>query len=90
MGDCGDLVLHFTEQRRRHLDVGHGPAIQSDGSIWVVTGNGEFDGEVDFGESVVRLRYARPRQYQGLTEGDGVVDALDRDGAPAGIRRAKI
>jgi hypothetical protein len=36
---------------------GAGPAIQSDGSIWVVTGNGEFDGKVDFGESVVRLRY---------------------------------
>jgi len=36
---------------------GGGPAIQSDGSIWVVTGNGEFDGQVDFGESVVRLRY---------------------------------
>jgi hypothetical protein len=36
---------------------GAGPAIQSDGSIWVVTGNGEFDGEVDFGESVVRLNY---------------------------------
>jgi hypothetical protein len=34
-----------------------GPAIQSDGSIWVVTGNGDFDGKVDFGESVVRLRY---------------------------------
>jgi hypothetical protein len=36
---------------------GAGPAIQSDGSIWVVTGNGEFDGKVDFGESVVRLSY---------------------------------
>ena len=36
---------------------GAGPAIQSDGSIWVVTGNGDFDGKVDFGESVVRLRY---------------------------------
>jgi len=36
---------------------GAGPAIQSDGAIWVVTGNGDFDGEVDFGESVVRLRY---------------------------------
>ena len=36
---------------------GAGPAIQSDGSIWVVTGNGDFDGDVDFGESVVRLRY---------------------------------
>jgi outer membrane protein assembly factor BamB len=37
---------------------GAGPAIQSDGSIWVVTGNGAFDGKVDFGESVVRLRYS--------------------------------
>ena len=36
---------------------GGGPAIQSDGSIWVVTGNGDFDGKVDFSESVVRLRY---------------------------------
>ena len=36
---------------------GAGPAIQSDGSIWVVTGNGDFDGQVDFGESVVRLGY---------------------------------
>jgi hypothetical protein len=39
---------------------GAGPAIQSDGSIWVVTGNGDFDGKVDFGESVVRLRYTPP------------------------------
>ncbi|EEA03948.1 Pyrrolo-quinoline quinone [Burkholderia sp. H160] len=39
---------------------GSGPAIQSDGSIWIVTGNGEFDGIVDFGESVVRLRYVSP------------------------------
>ncbi|MEX3936340.1 PQQ-binding-like beta-propeller repeat protein [Paraburkholderia phymatum] len=39
---------------------GSGPAIQSDGSIWLVTGNGEFDGVVDFGESVARLRYVPP------------------------------
>jgi hypothetical protein len=39
---------------------GAGPAIQSDGSIWIVTGNGDFDGQVDFGESVVRLRYTPP------------------------------
>jgi hypothetical protein len=37
---------------------GAGPAIQKDGSIWVVTGNGDFDGAVDFGESVVRLRFS--------------------------------
>ena len=39
---------------------GAGPAIQSDGSIWVVTGNGDFDGLTDFGECVVRLRYTPP------------------------------
>lgn len=39
---------------------GAGPAIQSDGSIWVVTGNGDFDGKTDFGESVVRLSYTPP------------------------------
>jgi hypothetical protein len=39
---------------------GSGPAVQSDGSIWLVTGNGDFDGVHDFGESVVRLRYTHP------------------------------
>jgi hypothetical protein len=39
---------------------GAGPAIQGDGSIWVVTGNGEYDGQTDWGESVVRLRYKPP------------------------------
>ncbi|WP_428374700.1 hypothetical protein [Lichenicoccus sp.] len=39
---------------------GAAPAIHSDGSIWVVTGNGDFDGVHDFGESVVRLRYTAP------------------------------
>lgn len=39
---------------------GAGPAIQSDGTIWLVTGNGDFDGQHDFGESVVRLRYTPP------------------------------
>lgn len=39
---------------------GGGPAIASDGSIWFVTGNGDFDGQVDFGESVVRLTYTPP------------------------------
>ncbi|MBV9248544.1 MAG: hypothetical protein JO227_04770, partial [Acetobacteraceae bacterium] len=39
---------------------GSGPAIQSDGSIWVATGNGDFDGAQDYSESVVRLRYQAP------------------------------
>jgi hypothetical protein len=34
-----------------------GPAIQNDDSIWVVTGNGDFDGQTDFGESAVQLHY---------------------------------
>jgi hypothetical protein len=39
---------------------GSAPAIQKDGTIWLVTGNGDFDGVHDFGESVVRLRYTPP------------------------------
>ena len=38
---------------------GAGPAIQNDDSILVVTGNGDFDGQTDFGESAVRLRYTQ-------------------------------
>ena len=38
---------------------GSAPAVQSDGSIWVVTGNGDFDGMHDYSESVVRLRHVR-------------------------------
>ena len=44
---------------------GAAPAVQSDGAIWVVTGNGDFDGVHDFGESVVRLRYAAPTPGKG-------------------------
>ena len=40
---------------------GSGPAIQSDGSIWVVTGNGEFDGQVDFAESESASAIPPPR-----------------------------
>jgi hypothetical protein len=39
---------------------GSAPAVHSDGSIWLVTGNGRFDGVNDFSESVVRLRYTPP------------------------------
>lgn len=52
---------------------GAAPALQSDGSIWIVTGNGEFDGVTDFGESVVRLRYTPPaaNAAQGKFEATG-------------------
>ncbi|MGA9679792.1 MAG: hypothetical protein WBR28_32465 [Mycobacterium sp.] len=36
---------------------GGGPAADSQGDIYVITGNGDFDGVIDFGESIVKLRY---------------------------------
>ena len=39
---------------------GAGPAIQRDGTIWIVTGNGDFDAAHDFGESIVKLAYHPP------------------------------
>ncbi len=40
---------------------GGGPAADAEGSIYVLTGNGDFDGATDFGESIVKLRYIPPR-----------------------------
>jgi outer membrane protein assembly factor BamB len=45
---------------------GAGPAADSEGNIYVLTGNGDFDGVTDFGESMVKLRYTAP---QGNTPG---------------------
>jgi len=39
---------------------GSGPAADADGFIYVITGNGEFDGVTDFGESIVKLKYTPP------------------------------
>ena len=40
---------------------GAGPAVAADGSIYVVTGNGDFGPDRgDFAESVVKLKYTRP------------------------------
>ena len=39
---------------------GAGPAVDAQGFIYVVTGNGDFDGVTDFGESIVKLRYTPP------------------------------
>jgi hypothetical protein len=39
---------------------GGGPAADADGSIYVVTGNGDFDAVTDFGESIVKLQYTPP------------------------------
>jgi chitodextrinase len=35
--------------------AGTGPALDSSGNVWVETGNGNFDGTINFGDSVVKL-----------------------------------
>jgi hypothetical protein len=39
---------------------GGGPAVDADGFLYVITGNGDFDGVTDFAESIVKLRYTPP------------------------------
>ena len=39
---------------------GQGAAADSDGSLYVTTGNGDFDGITQFGESFLKLRYTPP------------------------------
>jgi hypothetical protein len=40
--------------------AGAGPVVLDNGDLVFFTGNGEFDGVTDFGESLVRLRYTAP------------------------------
>lgn len=40
---------------------GGGPAVDSHGRIYVLTGNGDFDGVTDFSESIVALEYSAPQ-----------------------------
>jgi outer membrane protein assembly factor BamB len=39
---------------------GAGPAADAAGHVYVLTGNGAFDGVTDFGECLVKLQYTRP------------------------------
>ncbi len=39
---------------------GAGPAADTAGNIYVLTGNGDFDARTDFGESIVKLEYTPP------------------------------
>jgi outer membrane protein assembly factor BamB len=39
---------------------GEGPASDAEGAVYVITGNGAFDGITDFGESFVKLVYRLP------------------------------
>jgi hypothetical protein len=51
---------------------GAGPAADPEGHIYVQTGNGDFDGITDFGESIVKLKYTPPRDA-----GPGKLTAID-------------
>ena len=39
---------------------GGGPAADADGNIYLVTGNGDFDGKTQWGESFLKLKYVPP------------------------------
>jgi hypothetical protein len=39
---------------------GQGPAADADGNLYVITGNGDFDGKTQWGESFLKLKYTPP------------------------------
>ncbi len=47
--DNGVSLLNAARSDERH------PIIQTDASLYVATGNGDYDGKADFGESILRL-----------------------------------
>jgi outer membrane protein assembly factor BamB len=56
---------------------GNGPAADSSGSVYVITGNGTWDGETNFGESFLKLSntlglqdWHTPTDYANLNSGD--------------------
>lgn len=51
-----------------------GPAADDDGFIYLMTGNGSFDGVTDFAESLVRLQYTPPAN---VATGHGSLKVVD-------------
>ncbi len=56
---------------------GMAPAVDTNGNIYVMTGNGTFDGTANFGESLIKLNgslsvqdYATPSNWSDLNDGD--------------------
>ncbi len=57
---------------------GRGPAFDTKGDVYVATGNGDFDGKVNFGESILRLSgsdlalkdWYTPEDWSALNESD--------------------
>ena len=82
---------------------GGAPAIDSSNNLYVITGNGDFDGTNDFGDSVLKLSstlartdFFTPSVESNLEANDldlgsgGAVVLVDLPGAPAGFQHLLI
>jgi hypothetical protein len=52
--------------------AGQGPAVDKDGNLFITTGNGDFDGMTQWGESFLKLKYTPPK-----AGGSGALQVID-------------